>query len=84
MDDPANPVRLAASVRGREQLGRALGLLDRQDDLQRSELPTEVFHSVPVQRATRPHRQGEHNSADGLRDLPDNRPHAIIAVCVVG
>ncbi|CTQ34867.1 Tn3 family transposase [Jannaschia rubra] len=58
-------------------------LLDRLDDLQRFELPPEVFQGVPEHRVIRLRRQGERYYADGLRDLPDDRRHAILVVCVV-
>ena len=40
-----------------------------------------LFHDVPAHRITRLRRQGERYFADGLRELPDNRRLAILAVC---
>ena len=38
---------------------------------------------VPAHRITRLRRQGERYFADGLRELPDSRRLAILAVCAV-
>ena len=38
---------------------------------------------IPPHRITRLRRQGERYFADGLRELPDNRRLAILAVCAV-
>ena len=40
-------------------------------------------HDVPAHRITRARRQGERYFADGLRELPDSRRLAILAVCAV-
>ncbi|HCP9859678.1 TPA: Tn3 family transposase, partial [Escherichia coli] len=37
---------------------------------------------VPAHRVTRLRRQGERYYADGMRDLPEDRRLAILAVCV--
>ncbi len=58
-------------------------LLDRLAVLQEFELPPDLFEGLPAHRITRLRRQGERYFADGLRDLPDDRRHAILAVCVV-
>ena len=42
-----------------------------------------LFHEIPSHRITRLRRQGERYFADGLRELPDNRRLAILAVCAV-
>jgi TnpA family transposase len=57
-------------------------LLDRLEFLQGFDLPLGLFDGVPEHRVTRLRRQGERYFADGLRDLPDDRRHAILAVCV--
>lgn len=57
-------------------------LLDRLDYLRKIDVSPDVFHGVPDHRITRLRRQGERYFADGLRDLPDDRRHAILAVCV--
>ena len=56
-------------------------LLDRREHLRRLNVPEGLFHDVPAHRITRLRRQGERYFADGLRELPDNRRLAILAVC---
>ena len=58
-------------------------LLDRLDHLGRLDVPEGLFHEIPPHRITRLRRQGERYFADGLRELPDNRRLAILAVCAV-
>lgn len=58
-------------------------LLDRLDFLRGIELPSNLCDAVPDHRVTRLRRQGERYFADGLRDLPDDRRHAILAVCAM-
>ena len=58
-------------------------LLDRREHLRRLDVPEGLFHDVPAHRITRLRRQGERYFADGLRELPDNRRLAILAVCAV-
>ena len=45
------------------------------------EYRTAFFEGVPAHRITRLRRQGERYFADGLRELPDNRRIAMLAVC---
>ena len=56
-------------------------LLDRLEHLRRLDVPEGLFHDVPAHRITRLRRQGERYFADGLRELPDSRRLAILAVC---
>ena len=58
-------------------------LLDRLEHLRRLDVPEDLFHAIPPHRITRLRRQGERYFADGLRELPDNRRLAILAVCAV-
>lgn len=58
-------------------------LLDRLEFLHGFELPQNLFDGVPEHRVTRLRRHGERYFADGLRDLPADRRHAILAVCAV-
>ena len=58
-------------------------LLDRLEHLRRLDVPESLFHDVPAHRITRLRRQGERYFADGLRELPDSRRLAILAVCAV-
>ena len=58
-------------------------LLDRLEHLHRLDVPEGLFHDVPAHRITRLRRQGERYFADGLRELPDSRRLAILAVCAV-
>lgn len=58
-------------------------LLDRLAFLQDFDLSPDLFEGVPAHRITRLRRQGERYFTDGLRDLPNDRRHAILAVCVV-
>ncbi|WP_252404232.1 hypothetical protein, partial [Escherichia coli] len=50
--------------------------------LQRIDLPEDLLAGVPAHRVTRLRRQGERYYADGMRDLPEDRRLAILAVCV--
>ncbi|KAA8448273.1 DUF4158 domain-containing protein, partial [Acetobacter pomorum] len=56
-------------------------LLDRLEYLQRVDLPEDLLAGVPAHRVTRLRRQGERYYADGMRDLPEDRRLAILAVC---
>ena len=58
-------------------------LLDRLEHLRRLAVPEGLFGDIPPHRITRLRRQGERYFADGLRELPDNRRLAILAVCAV-
>ena len=58
-------------------------LLDRLEHLQRLDFPEGLFDDIPAHRITRLRRQGERYFADGLRELPENRRLAILAVCAV-
>ena len=56
-------------------------LLDRIEYLQRVDLPGDLLAGVPAHRVTRLRRQGERYYADGMRDLPEDKRLAILAVC---
>jgi TnpA family transposase len=56
-------------------------LLDRLEYLQHLDLPDDLLAGVPAHRVTRLRRQGERYYADGMRDLPNDRRLAILAVC---
>ena len=58
-------------------------LLDRLEYLQRLDLPENLLAGVPAHRVGRLRRQGERYYADGMRDLPENRRIAILAVCAL-
>ncbi len=58
-------------------------LLDRLEFLHRIELPPDLIAGIPEHRVTRLRRHGERYFADGLRDLPDDRRLAILAVCAL-
>lgn len=58
-------------------------LLDRLDVLQDVYLGSDVLDGVPPHRVARLRRQGERYYADGLRDLPEARRLAILAVCAI-
>lgn len=58
-------------------------LLDRLEYLQRLNLPENLLAGVPAHRVGRLRRQGERYYADGMRDLPENRRTAILAVCAL-
>lgn len=58
-------------------------LMDRLEFLQRIDLPHGLLEDIPAHRITRLRRHGERHFADGLRELPDNRRMAILAVCVI-
>src|SRR3546814_11819473 len=51
--------------------------------LQRFDLPADLLDGVPAHRVTRLRRQGERYYADGMRDLPEDRRLAILAVCTL-
>jgi TnpA family transposase len=56
-------------------------LLDRLEYLHHLDLPDDLLAGVPAHRVTRLRRQGERYYADGMRDLPEDRRLAILAVC---
>ena len=56
-------------------------LLDRLHHVRRVRVPDDLFEGVPAHRITRLRRHGERYFADGLRELPQNRRSAILAVC---
>ncbi len=56
-------------------------LLDRLEFLQQVKMPTSLFDDVLEHCVVCLRRQGERYFADGLRGLPDDRRHAILAVC---
>src|SRR3546814_5823905 len=58
-------------------------LMDRLEYLQRFDLPADLLDGVPAHRETRLRRQGERYYADGMRDLPEDRRLAILAVCTL-
>ena len=80
MGDPKPVHRLPPGCR---RLFTQSGLLDRLEHLWRLDFPEGLFHDVPAHRITRLRRQGERYFADGLRELPENRRLAILAVCAV-
>src|SRR3546814_9279218 len=57
--------------------------MDRLEYLQRFDLPADLLDGVPAHRVTRLRRQGERYYADGMRDLPEDRRLAILAVCTL-
>lgn len=61
----------------------ALRLLDRLEVLTRIGLSAILLADVPSHRIARLRRQGERYYADGLRDLPEQRRLALLAVCVI-
>ena len=56
-------------------------LLDRLEYLLRLDLPENLLVGISAHRVTRLRRQGERYYADGMRDLPEDRRLAILAVC---
>ena len=58
-------------------------LLDRLDVLKELNIPPGLLMDVPAHRVARLRRQGERYYADGLRELPDQRRLAILAVCAI-
>ena len=58
-------------------------LLDRLEFLKDFNLPPNLVEGVPEHRVMRLRRLGERYFADGLRDLPDDRRLAILAVCAL-
>ena len=58
-------------------------LMDRLEYLQRFDLPADLLDGVPAHRVPRLRRQGERYYADGMRDLPEDRRLAILAVCTL-
>src|SRR3546814_5897770 len=58
-------------------------LMDRLEYLQRFDLPADLLDGVPAHRVIRLRRQGERYYADGMRDLPEDRRLAILAVCTL-
>ena len=58
-------------------------LMDRLEYLQGVDLPADLVAGVPAHRVARLRRQGERYYADGMRDLPEERRLAILAVCAL-
>uniref|UniRef100_A4X006 Uncharacterized protein n=1 Tax=Cereibacter sphaeroides (strain ATCC 17025 / ATH 2.4.3) TaxID=349102 RepID=A4X006_CERS5 len=58
-------------------------LLDRLAWLQDLPLTVDLLAGVPATRVSSLRRQGERHFADGMRDVPERRRLAILAVCVV-
>lgn len=58
-------------------------LLDRLEWIERLAVSEGVIAGVPPHRVARLRRQGERYYADGLRELPEARRLAILAVCAV-
>ena len=58
-------------------------LLDQLDWIRKLGVSARVLDDVPPHRVARLRRQGERYYADGLRDLPEARRLAILAVCAV-
>jgi TnpA family transposase len=58
-------------------------LLDQLDWVRKIGVLETVLDGTPAHRVTRLRRQGERYYADGLRDLPEDRRLAILAVCVI-
>ena len=56
-------------------------LMDKLEYLRAIKLPNDVFLDMPAHRVTRLRRHGERYYADGMRDLPEDRRLAILAVC---
>src|SRR3546814_19650827 len=57
--------------------------MDRLEYLQRFDLPADLLDGVPAHRVTRLRRQGARSYADGMRDLPEDRRLALLAVCTL-
>lgn len=57
-------------------------LLDRLELIIEINVSSDCFINVPPHRIARLRRQGERYFADGMRDLPEHRRLAILAVCV--
>ena len=58
-------------------------MLNRLDVLRELDIDPCILEGVPPHRVGRLRRQGEQYYADGLRELPENRKLAILAVCVI-
>ena len=77
-------VRLAQAVRAGQPIPPTLtGCWTASSTSGASLFRKGLFHDVPAHRITRLRRQGERYFADGLRELPDSRRLAILAVCAV-
>ena len=61
----------------------ATRLLDRLEWIEDLKVPSNCLTGIPVHRVARLRRQGERYYADGLRDLPETRRIAILAVCAI-
>jgi TnpA family transposase len=58
-------------------------LLDRLEWIEGLAIPESVIAGIPPHRVARLRRQGERYYADGLREVPEARRLAILAVCAV-
>lgn len=56
-------------------------LLDRLELINQIDVADSCLKDIPAHRIARLRRQGERYFADGMRDLPDHRRIAILAVC---
>lgn len=56
-------------------------LLDRLERIDAIGIEKDIVIDIPVHRVARLRRQGERYFADGMRDLPEHRRLAILAVC---
>ena len=59
------------------------GLMDKLERLIELGLDPSILNEIPRHRVARLKRQGERYFADGMRDLPDHRRLAILAVCCI-
>lgn len=58
-------------------------LMDRLEWIEKLGITDDVVEDIPFHRVSQLRRQGERYYADGLRDLPNERKLAILAVCII-
>lgn len=85
-DDPSLTVSRFVWLRRHEPGGNSADanrLLERLEWLSELAISADVLNGVPSHRIARLRRQGERYYADGLRELPEARRLAILAVCAI-
>ena len=85
-DGPARTLSRFVWLRRTEPSGNSADanrLIDRLGWLSELAIPAEVIADIPFHRVARLRRQGERYYADGLREVPEARRLAILAVCAI-
>lgn len=85
-DAPNKVMSLYVWIRKRDPGGTskaANALMDRLERLEGLNIPAAILDGVPPHRVAALRREGERYYADGLREVPETRRFATLAVCAV-